>query len=190
MIELLKNTDTQLFLFINSHHCIFCDFIFYWASEKWIWIPFYLFLTYVLYKKFGSEVWKVLLSVGVLILLSDQISVFIKDHVMRYRPCHNLVLQSSVHLVEGKCGGQYGFISSHATNSFALAAFLILLLRKRTRWLITVLAAWCFLIAYSRIYLAQHYPMDLLGGWILGLLLAMLIYGIYRKIFKKNQHEN
>ncbi|MFI5218431.1 MAG: phosphatase PAP2 family protein, partial [Bacteroidia bacterium] len=66
-MDWLKSIDAQLLLFINSHHCAFCDFIFYWASDRFIWIPFYLFLAFVLFKRFKSETWKILLSATVLI---------------------------------------------------------------------------------------------------------------------------
>jgi undecaprenyl-diphosphatase len=185
MVEWLENIDTQLLLLINGSHCTFCDFIFYWASDRIIWIPFYLFLAFVLYRRFGIEMWKILLSVTALIFLSDQISVLIKDIVMRYRPCHNLLLQSQIHLVNGKCGGQFGFVSSHAANSFALASFLILLASQKIKWLTVLLLSWCLLVSYSRVYLGTHYPSDIVGGWILGFALAALAFNFYKKLLKK-----
>jgi len=182
MLDSLKSIDTRLFLFINSHHCSLCDFIFYWISYKWTWIPFYLFLAVILFKNSGKELWKVLIAVAVLIVLTDQLSVFIKDHVMRYRPCHNLILQSQIHLVNGECGGQYGFISSHAANSAGLALFLILLLGRKIKGIVPVLLIWCFIVSYSRIYLGTHYPLDIIGGALLGFFLASIIYYFYKKI--------
>ncbi len=181
MIEYLKSIDTKLFLFINSHHCSFCDFVFYWISYKWTWIPLYFFLAFLIYKNSGNNFWKILVAVTVLILLTDQLSVFIKDHVMRYRPCHNLILQSQVHLVNGECGGQYGFISSHAANSAGLAFFLVLLFGKKIKWITPVLLIWCFIVSYSRIYLGTHFPFDISGGWILGFIVAGIIYYFYKK---------
>ncbi len=183
MFDWLKEVDTKLFFLINSHYCSSCDFIFYWISQKWIWIPLYFFLAFVIYKNFGYQLWKILISVAVLILLTDQFSVFIKDMVMRYRPCHNLILQSQLHLVNGECGGQYGFISSHAANSSGLAMFLILLLNQKMKWITSVLIVWCFVISYSRIYLGMHYPVDIIGGWIAGILSALLIHYFYRNYF-------
>ena len=188
MSELLKNIDNRLFLFINSHRCSFCDFIFYWASDKVIWVPFYFFLAFVFYRKLGTETWKLLLAVAVLIFLNDQLSVLIKDSVMRYRPCHNLILQSQIHMINNYCGGQFGFVSSHAANSFALASFLVLVFRRKIKWLPGLLAGWCFIIAYSRIYAGVHYPSDIIGGWILGFILASIIFYFFKNIFKK-KHE-
>jgi undecaprenyl-diphosphatase len=185
MFEFLKETDTKLFLLINNHHCTVCDFIFYWASSRITWIPFYIFIAFLICKSFKNESWKIVIALAVLILLSDQLSVFIKDHVMRYRPCHNLILQSQIHLVNGECGGQYGFVSSHASNSAALAVFLILLFDKRIKWLFSALLIWCCIISYSRIYLGIHYPLDVAGGWITGFLTAWIIFYFYKKYFLK-----
>jgi|SRR6185436_2585231 len=183
MPDWLKEVDTKLFFLINSRYCSFCDFIFYWISEKWIWIPFYVFLAVIVYKNHSGQFWKILISIAVLILLTDQFSVFIKNFVLRYRPCHNLILQSQIHLVNGECGGQYGFISSHAANSAGLVMFLILLLNRKMKWITAVLIAWCFIVSYSRIYLGTHYPLDIAGGWITGMLSASIVYYFYKNYF-------
>ena len=133
----------------------------------------------------GTGIWKLLLSVGVLILLSDQLSVLIKDTVMRYRPCHNLLLQSKIILLNNYCGGLYGFVSSHAANSSALAAFLILLPVKKIKGIALIMITYCILIAYSRMYHGAHYPSDIAGGWIVGLTLSLTIYFFYKKIFRQ-----
>lgn len=177
----------MLFLFINSHHCSFCDLVFYWTSNKWIWIPFYIFLAFIICKNSGKEFWKILIAIAVLILFTDQLSVFIKDHVMRYRPCHNLILQPQIHLVSGECGGLFGFISSHAANSAGLALFLILLFRKKITWFVYVLPAWCFIVSYSRIYLGTHYPLDVWGGWMLGIFLSLIVVYSYKKLLLKEK---
>ncbi|MEP7170343.1 MAG: phosphatase PAP2 family protein [Bacteroidota bacterium] len=187
MPEFLKEIDTKLFLFFNNYYCAFCDFIFYWASDRFIWIPFYFFIAIILYRKFKTGIWKVLLAVGVLILLSDQLSVFIKNYVMRYRPCHNLIIQSKIDLINGICGGQYGFISSHAANSMALATFIFLLMEKKLKWITILLFSWCGLVSYSRIYLGTHYPLDVAGGFLTGFLMAWVIFYFYEKFLLKEK---
>ena len=84
---------------------------------------------------------------------------------MRYRPCKNAELTATLHNPVG-CGGWYGFASSHATNTFAVAIFVSLLLKKRAAWI--GLLCWAALVSYSRIYLGKHYPADVVGGAMLG----------------------
>lgn len=183
LIEFLKNTDTQLFLFLNGMHNRFFDVLMWWISYKFTWIPLYLFLIYLLWKKFGKGVFPVLISVAVLIFLSDQVSVqLFKNTVVRYRPCHNLLIKDLIHLQDG-CGGLYGFVSSHAANTFALAMFLSLLLggRKFTG----MMFLWAALCSYSRIYLGVHYPADILAGALLGCITGAAVFRLFSFTQKK-----
>jgi len=181
MIEKIEQIDRAAFVFLNKHHSAFFDFIFYWASNRWIWIPFYAFLAWFLYRKFPKQIILILFCAALLITLSDQLaSSVIKNLVLRLRPCHDPELSSQVHLVNGYCGGLYGFVSSHAANSFSLFGFISMLCGSGNRNLKWVLLAWAVLVSYSRIYLGAHFPGDVLGGMVLGLLLSILIFGIYR----------
>jgi undecaprenyl-diphosphatase len=85
-----------------------------------------------------------------------------------------------VHLVDNYEGGKYGFPSSHASNSFALAVFVILLIGKRFKWLNYVVLSYPILVSYSRIYLGVHYPGDVICGMIIGSLLGFIFYKIWR----------
>src|SRR3569832_1461671 len=112
-MEVLRSLDYSLFLFFNGLHNTFFDFIMWWASNKWIWIPFYAYLAWFLYRKYPKHVFSFLILAGVMIALSDQLSsTIIKNAVARLRPCHNLSLTSQIHLVNGYCGGMFGFVSS------------------------------------------------------------------------------
>ena len=107
-----------------------------------------------------------ILAAVLAIVLSDQISVHaFKEVFLRYRPCHNLVLQSQVHL-NGGCGGTYGFISSHAANTFALAMFLSLLFNGKIKYFTLFILVWASFVSYSRIYNGVHYPADIACGAI------------------------
>jgi undecaprenyl-diphosphatase len=158
----------------------------YWASNRWIWIPFYAWILYRIYKLFGKKVFLIAVLSALLITASDQLaSGVIKDAVKRPRPCHEASLADKVHLVNNYCGGPFGFVSSHAANSFALLSFLFLLVKSRDKSLIRLLIVWAILVSYSRIYLGAHYPGDVLCGALLGILLAILFSKIYFKVEKR-----
>lgn len=167
--QYLNQLDTGLLLRINGLHCNFLDFIMYWLSSRTIWIPFYLLLLYLLYRQHGQTTWMIMLGVAVMILFSDQLSVHLfKNQFQRLRPCHEPALEGLLHLVKGKCGGTYGFVSSHASNTFSVAVFLFGFFRRQIPWLAVGLIAWAAAISYSRIYLGVHYPGDVICGMIFG----------------------
>jgi undecaprenyl-diphosphatase len=183
-VSYIKQLDTELFFFINRLHHPILDSFFELVSLPYTWIPFYLVIIYLLYKNYSFTVFLyILLSFGVLILLSDKGSVLIfKNTVMRYRPCHNLEFGHLVYLVNNKCGGKYGFVSSHAANFFALATLIHLFLKRfyKNIGLVTFFAA--ILVSYSRIYLGVHYPLDVMVGGLYGIITAIVVFLVFKKI--------
>ncbi len=185
VLEFLNHLDTDLFLLINGWHGSFFDVFMVYVSARFFWIPFYLVLLYLLVREQKKRSWLALVAIVVLITLSDQISVHaFKEVFQRLRPCHNDSLALMVHTVEG-CGGKYGFISSHASNSFALAFFLTALLRDRYRWIVWVMYGWAILTIYSRVYLGVHYPGDVLAGALVGSLLGWVVFLLYKNVYNR-----
>jgi undecaprenyl-diphosphatase len=84
---------------------------------------------------------------------------------------------SIVHLVNGECGGVYGFVSSHATNTFDVALLSLSFIKKR--WYSLSIILWAGAICYSRVYLGVHYPGDVLCGAILGSFIGWGTYKLY-----------
>lgn len=169
--------DTQLFLFLNGLHAGWLDPIMVFISSNWVPVVFYLAFFGLIISRYHKNWGWLLLGLVVLILLTDQISShLIKPWIERLRPCQNPDIQSLVYLASGRCGGKYGFVSSHAANCFAAATYLFALLRPYFKKSWIPLFAWAVIVAYSRIYLGVHYPLDLLCGALLGALLGWLVH--------------
>jgi len=175
--------DQQLFLFLNSVHSPFWDKIMYILSMKVVWAPLYIAILVYLGMRYKRRFWVLLSFIILAVFLADRVSVLIKYAVDRPRPCHESSLQGLVHMVNGVCGGMYGFVSSHASNSFNVA-FLSLMFIKR-KWYTVLIIIWASTVSYSRIYLGVHYPGDVLGGAILGAFIGWGVYNLFEAFNKR-----
>jgi undecaprenyl-diphosphatase len=186
---MLEQLDQKLFLFINSFHTPFWDVIMHSLSGKLIWAPMYLAILIYLGSIYKRKSLVIILVIILAVTLSDQLSVqLFKNTVQRLRPCHEPALEGMVHLFRGECGGLYGFVSSHASNSFNIAVLSLLLIRQR--WYTIGIIIWASVIGYSRIYLGVHYPGDVICGSIVGAVIGWSCYRIYvaadRKVLQYN----
>ena len=169
MIDTLQNLDSEVFLFFNQAHCPFFDSFMSLYSGKFIWIPMYAALLIVMLRRYPLiKVLFLLAGIALSITLADQIcSSLIRPLCERLRPSNpDNPLAELTHIVDGYRGGAYGFPSCHAANSFALAVFAALMLRRRGFTLFIML--WAAVNCYSRIYLGVHYPGDLIVGALIG----------------------
>ena len=179
VIEFLNHIDTELFLFLNGIHNEFLDSFMYGITNKFIWIPLYLFIIILtVHDQKKESIW-IILGVIILISLSDLIvSGMMKPYFERLRPSRDPDLEGLVHVVNEYRGGSFGFASGHAATSFCLATFIWLALRKQRPW-IWILFIWSVVFSYSRIYLGVHYPADILVGALIGYSLALIGYRVY-----------
>jgi undecaprenyl-diphosphatase len=185
---MINELDTQAFLWLNSLHTDSFDPIMAWITAKNSWIPMYVLII-------GSIIWRykrssigILLMIIFSVIISDQVcSSMLKPLIHRLRPCHEPTIQNLVHLV-GNCGGQFGFCSSHAANSFALAMCLFLLVGKKYKFT-KLFFLWAIIVSYSRIYVGVHYPLDVLTGAGIGVLASLFCFKIYQKYLQKITHE-
>jgi undecaprenyl-diphosphatase len=176
MVQILQKLDTQLFLFLNSLHTNWLDPVMALITRRDTWFPAYLVLIFwLIYKNKREGVFQIV-SIVLAILLADQLcSGILKPFVARLRPCYEPSLNGLIHLVT-ECGGQFGFCSSHAANSFALATSVYLFFGKN-KYTIS-LFFWALIVSYSRIYVGVHYPVDILFGGLIGVVFAHLSFNV------------
>ena len=178
----LITLDQQLFLFLNQMGSKTFDGFWMLMTHKGTNIFLYLFLA-LLYLQHTSQksFFMLLIFVGFLVLATDQITNLSKDGFERLRPCHEPALKEMVRLVKPSCGGLYGYFSGHASNSFSLAVFFSFIFGVKYTRLPYLLLSIAFLVAYSRIYIGVHYPLDVVSGMAFGSLVGFVFYFIWRR---------
>ena len=180
ILQWFLQTDNQILLFINGMHSPFFDTFMQCYSGKWIWIPMYLSIYFVVLHDFH---WKVMLlcmlGLALTITLADQLgATLIRPWVERMRPSNlDNPIAGLVHIVDGYRGGRFGFPSCHAANTFGLSFFIHYFFRRS--WLSLFLFSWAVLTCYSRMYLGVHYLGDLLTGACIGWISAWLMYHLF-----------
>ncbi len=181
-LQFILTLDHRLLLAINGAHSPVLDKVMTFASDRYVWIPFYAILIIWLLYHYQRRAKAVLPLLIAAVALADSItSKLFKPIVGRPRPCHAPDLAPLLHLPDG-CGGQFGFMSSHAANSVAMAVFLLLALPVgRFKGLKAGVFIWAALLCYSRVYLAAHYPTDVLCGALVGALLGWLASWVFSK---------
>ena len=175
MIEYLNDIDADALLAVNGLHDVFQDAFWWLVTAKWSSALMLLALLWILFHQNRRHALLVLAMLALAVLVADQVaSGLIKHLVERLRPTHDPSLESMVHVINGYRGGLYGFVSSHAANSFAISTLITLIMRHRL--VAFSLFTWSLLQCYSRMYLGVHYPGDILGGIIVGVLAGWLVW--------------
>jgi undecaprenyl-diphosphatase len=185
----LLEWDVQALLSINALHNPWMDRFAWLLSETMVWSPAVLVLLYVLIKNKKVETIWIVLAVALLFVFTDQVAgSVIKPLVGRLRPTRNPELLSYLDVVNAYLGGTYGFPSNHAANAFAFAGFSALLFKNKVYSL--SIFFWAAMVAFSRIYLGVHYPLDVIVGALFGFLSAWMFYALYvwcmRRFFSWN----
>lgn len=184
-METLISWDIELLLWLNDLNHPYLDQVMFFLSEKKVWIPFYLLLIYLVFRVEKWRIWIFALTVAATIGLSDGFtSKFMKPYFERLRPSHNPEIQEEVHVVNAYRGGKFGFASSHAANTFALALLLWFLYRRYWPY-VGLMFVWAALVSYTRIYLGVHFPLDILVGALVGMACAFLMSRFYFYLHQK-----
>ena len=182
-MEELITLDQKLFIFLNQLGSDPYDKFWLLMTNKMTNILVYMALLFVYLRKKSFKVLLLLLTtVALMILVTDQTTNLFKYGFQRLRPCHEPLLEGMVRLVKSTCGGYYGYFSGHASNSFALAFFFLGIFRvshKRLSYFLLLLAS---LVAYSRIYIGVHYPLDVISGAAFGSLTGCLFYLLWNRL--------
>jgi undecaprenyl-diphosphatase len=178
--DFINHIDHSLFLFLNGLHSPFFDNLVFQATKPLPWLPLYLLFLYLVIRQYKWKTLIIIVIAALMILVSDQLANLFKAMTMRLRPSNEPGLM--VHIVNAYKGGVYGFYSSHASNTFAIAFFLIMILGKRYRWIWIATIPWALLMSYTRIYLGVHFPGDIIVGSIAGCILGVLFGKVALKI--------
>ncbi|NDV65084.1 phosphatase PAP2 family protein [Bacteroides sp. 224] len=182
MIEKILFYERDLFLALNGSESELLDRFMWLYSGKAVWIPLVFLIFFVLvYKKGWKESLFVLIAIALVITLCDQFaSGLCKPMFERFRPTHHPDFMNQVETVFGYRGGRWGFMSSHTTNAFGFATFMVLLFRNTLfTWTIYI---WAAVTAYSRIYLGVHFISDIVPAVFVGLFFGYIVFKLYKKV--------
>lgn len=171
--------DTAITLFFNGSENLYLDGVAMLGTKAWIWVPLYLAVIYAVVREHDLKhiLW-IFLGIALCVLLSDQISsTFVKPMVARFRPTHEPEIMNLVDVVNNYRGGKYGFFSSHASNTMAIATYLSLIFRQRHTTIVLVL--WSLFNCWTRLYLGVHYFGDIMVGLLVGMLIGSFVYWLF-----------
>ncbi|RAR71455.1 phosphatase PAP2 family protein [Flavobacterium aciduliphilum] len=184
MLDKIIALDKTLFVYLNGLGSPQFDGLWLIITKQAYWIPFFLFLAYLIYKKLG---WKqlliIMLFVALLLLCCNTSVEFFKATFHRLRPCNDPELKNTIRIIHQS--DSYSFFSGHAANSMATMTFLYLMLKKQYKYIVLIFL-YPLIFAYSRIYLGVHFPTDILTGYAFGILFGVSFYYINKKFILKS----
>lgn len=183
MLEYLVHLDKKLFVFLNNLGSTPFDTIWLLITKQTNWIPFFLILLFILFKKLGPKKLGIaILIIAGLITFTNEITDIIKFSVQRIRPCNDDTLVGLIRVV--KDSDTFSYFSGHASNSTASMVFVFLILRQYYKYSYLIFL-YPLIFAYSRIYLGLHFPLDIISGFVFGGFTGFLFFILFEKISNK-----
>jgi membrane-associated phospholipid phosphatase len=188
--EKVLQLDRDLFFLINNKWSNpFFNLILPYARNANTWIPLYLFLLIFITVKHKKSGWFWVLLAIVTAATTDLVSSrLIKDNIFRLRPCRDVLLASHIHFLVNYCPQSSSFTSSHAANHFGFATFFYITLRNYYGKVVWFIFLWAFIVCYAQIYVGVHYPLDIIGGAIVGSIIGYFYSQIFNKYSKLEKH--
>jgi len=189
-IQNLIEWDREVTVSLNGSDSLFMDNFAWLHTNPWFWIPLAVVAIFVIIRNIQPK--KLIFAIAAIVLtvvICDQLSSSLcKPLFERLRPSRDLMILDSIDTVRGYRGGLYGFFSGHASNSFGLAVLFALFIRN---WVLSVgIISWATLNAYIRVYLGVHFLGDVLTGAVVGTLVAVIIYLIYKLLTERSVNYN
>ncbi len=183
--QMLGEWDRSLFVLLNRNIANpFFDAVLPYFRDSFFWTPFYLFIGVFILLNYGKKgAWWAVFFIAT-VAVADLTGTYIfKETVRRLRPCNDPNFTHQVRLVLQHCPGGYSFLSNHAANHFGLATFMILTFRHVLKHWIYLVYLWAFLISFAQVYVGVHYPSDIAGGAVLGMLAGYVTASVYHHNF-------
>ena len=181
MIDQLVSLDQEAFLAINQGLSnAFFDWLMPILRNPYTWAPVYLFIIVFSIRNYRKTGVLIVLFIVITFGIADALSSsVIKKSVKRIRPCNDVEFKEEV-AVRVRCGSGYSFPSSHAANHFAISTVLIWIFYRRWKHILWLALLWAASVSFAQIYVGVHYPFDILGGALLGIIIGCLTGLIFR----------
>ncbi|HEU4573397.1 MAG TPA: phosphatase PAP2 family protein [Chitinophagaceae bacterium] len=184
-MDTLKSWDQWFFIKVNSEWTnAFFDKFMPFMRNPLNWAPLYIFILVFILLNFKKQGWWWVLFFTCTVALTDMVGNHAFKHIFeRLRPCNDPGFAFHVRLLLGHCSGGYSFTSNHAANHFGMATFFYFTLRNTLgRW-VSIGFVWAALISYAQVYVGVHYPLDIIGGALLGIILGLFTGMLFNKRF-------
>ena len=177
--------DRSFYIKINSDwtNPVF-DVLMPFLRNEFFWPPLYIFLLLFATLNFKSRGWWWTLFFLCTFALTDMISSrLVKETVERLRPCNDASMVGYVRLLVEHCGTGYSFTSTHAANHFGIATFFFITFRRVLPKWAWIGFGWAFSVIYAQVYVGIHYPLDVIAGATIGIIVGIITGNLFIRRF-------